>query len=208
MLFAALNLHSQKIWFGGSYTNTNAFYLKNIPGVILGYDHQIWKLNLFAQAFAGKQDHSYTENYLATGYIIQIGQGEILKGNLNLGLGVNALSSNHYRISIGAFFGLNYLHRKEDITSFYFEKYYIGNIYKDTIDDFYKNRPEYGFFLDAELMKVVIEQLSVFTRLEFGQTFLEKGHMPRGVPFIVWEYNSFSFSFGMRYCLKTNNPNP
>jgi hypothetical protein len=199
---------SQNISLGATYTNTSAYFLKSVPGITLGYDHQIWRFSLFANAYAGKKHHSYSEAGVAPGYSMQIGYGEIFKGNLNLGIALNALSSDHYRISFGAFLGLNYLRRQENIKQIYFDPRSEGNVYNDTIDEWYKNRLGWGVSLEVELKQVIIERLSLLTRIEAGQTSLEDGDMPRGISFLVWGYNSFTFSFGLKYSLKRKNASP
>ena len=206
LILTAQMLSSQKISLGATFTNTDAYFLKNIPGIMLGYDHQIWKLNLFMHASAGKRDYSYTEYSGSVFNSVQIGNGEIFKGNVNLGASVNILSSHHYLISLGAFLGINYIHRVENIKSFSYSSSEIGDIYLDTIDYWYSNRLGWGVFLDVELMQVVVEQLSLFTRIEAGQSSVVDGRtMLRGIPFIISGYNSITFSFGMRYSLNSKN---
>jgi len=209
LILLAQGVSSQKISLGATYTNTDEYFLKNIPGIMVGYDHQIWRLNLFVHASAGKRDYSYTEYSGSVFNSVQIGNGEIFKGNVNLGVSVNILSSNHYLISLGAFLGLNYLHRQENTTKFSLEQDLAGYMDKGIIDEWYTNRLGYGIFLDVELMQVVIEQLSLFTRIETGQTSLvDGGTMVRGIPFIVSGYNSIAFSFGMRYSFISKNTSP
>ncbi len=61
----------------------------------------------FLYGYAAKRDYSYAE-YSSPYNSMQSGYGEVFKGNVNTGAAIYVFRSEHYGISIGTFFGLNF----------------------------------------------------------------------------------------------------
>ena len=198
LILAPQVLFSQRISLGATYSNTDAFYLKSIPGVTLGYEHQIWKFNLFGTANMSCRDYSYTESAGWPYESILIGSGEIFKGGLNMGASYNLISSGHYQISFGTYLGITYLHRVENNKFITYSANDPADIFIQTMDEWYKNRLGWGVSLEIEVMQVMLDQLSLFSRIEAGQTRL-KDEIIEGLPFSVNGYDFLSFSFGLKY---------
>ena len=203
MLLALMtqSISAQRFLLGASYINTDAYFLKSLPGATIGYDQQIWRMYFFLYGNLAKHEHSYAE-YSSAYHSMKSGFGEVLKGNINAGAAMYLFQSDHYGISIGTFMGLNYVHQRENITYVHSDEYGRSSISHDTIDNWYKNRWGYGFFLDMEIKQFLAQQLGLFTRIEVGYARLMDGPMPRGLPFLVYGFNSVSFSFGMKYTLR------
>ncbi len=194
-------LFSQRISVGASYFNTDAFFLKSIPGVTLGYEHQISKFNIFGNAHAGIRDYAYTESSGFVNHIIQTGSGEVFKGGINLGASYNMISSEHYQISVGSYLGINYIQRVEDCRLIAYEIDHPVDLSYKSIDEWHLNRLGWGVSVDVEVKHVLLDQLSVFTRIEAGQTRL-KDEIASGIPFEVNGYNGITFSWGVKYNLE------
>ena len=198
------SISAQNISLGATYTNSDAYFLKSLPGMTVGYDQQIWRMYFFLYGYATKRDYTYAE-YSSPYISMQSGYGEVFKGNVNTGVAIYVLRSEHYSISIGTYLGLNYVHRKEITTHLQADEYGWSRMHRDTMDYWYKNRWGYGVFLDMEIKQFMFEQMGLFTRIEMGYTRLMDGSMIRGVPFLVYGYNSISFSIGLKYNLRKKN---
>ena len=106
-------------------------------------------------------------------------------------------------ITLGGFVRLNYLFRNEEITSLYFDTVHPGIIENSTLEEWNSNKFGYGFLLDIEVKQILLDQLSLFSRIEVAHT--NNDPIVRGISFEVFSYNSISFSLGVKYNLKRNN---
>ncbi len=206
LLLVGFEISAQKIGLGVNYTSSNAYFLKNVPGVGIFYEHQIQKNFLFIDFNAAYKNNAYTE--LAGGgtelnsYLIIDATGTLFLGSMNLGFARNLISSESYSISLGGFIGLNYLFRNENKTYLNFDTVHPGRVTNSTFERWNSNKFGFGLLLDMEIKQIIIDQLSLFSRIEVAHT--NNDPVVRGLSFEVFSYNSISFSLGLKYNLKKN----
>lgn len=206
LFLVGFEISAQKIGIGANYTSSSAYFLKNVPGAGIFYEHQIRKNFLFVDFNAAFKNNAYTEaaddGTGLNSYIINDATGTLFLGRIKLGIARNLFSSESYCVSLGGYIGLNYLHRNENIASLYFDAIHPGIVNQSTLDEWNSNKFGFGILLDYEIKQIFVDQLSLFSRIEVGHT--NNDPVVRGLSFEVFSYNSISFSLGIKYNLKKN----
>jgi hypothetical protein len=203
---------AQSLELSGTFTSSDARFYKNTPGLSLAYSHHLKKQFIFIEVRASqKKQNSYSEisRYLWTDtYDIKLFEGDFYHASARLGIAQKLITSEYFDFSIGLVTGLNYYKNDNEVRYLGFDTRLIGSVADGHETDIRIGRFGYGAIIDMELKRILIDNLSLFARLDLYQSSYTPGPYPRGGDGVTSTINSICFGIGLKYRFNVSNTNP
>ncbi len=195
---------AQSFELAGTYTTSDADFYKNTAGISFAYSWHFKRQFVFVELQAAqKGNNSFTDFYrdIFGSYIVKSVNGRFSTSSVNIGAAQKLVTSNCLEFSVGAETGLNYYKQDNDYFSIGLDKERNEIIYFNTGEDIEKRKNKLGIgaFIDMELKSIIIDNLSIFSRLNLYHSEYEDKHTLRDdIPKTSF-INSVSFRIGVKY---------
>ncbi len=203
LLFVFLDVSAQSIDIAATMTTGNAGFYKNVPGIHIGYTYDLKKQFIFIEAnMSRKSNNDYAEysRYLTSeeSYLIQLKNGSFSTAGINLGIAQKIVASEWFNFSAGVKGGLNYYQLENDVQYLNFHAGQNGTYSTETEKEIRKNKPGIGILLDMELKRVIINKLSLFSRIDLYHSGYSNKHVVLDDIVKTHTITSFGFKMGLK----------
>ena len=202
------NCLAQSFELAGTYSNSDAGFYKNTPGISVAYSWHFKKQFVFVELTTlKKEDNSFTEfNHLIYDtYRIKTTTGSFSTSSVNVGVAQKLLTSNCLEFSVGAEAGLNYYKQDNEFKTIELNNDVNEVIYYDNGNEIEKRKNKVGFgaFIDMELKEIIFKNISIFSRINIYHSDYIDGPIEYGGPPKTRKINSLSYRIGLRYRIQS-----
>ena len=212
LLLSSYALFAQKIEIGASYLSSADRFYKNVPGLNFRYTYSFKKQYLFSELNTSEKKNSYTVSgpigYSAVeSYFNRNVNGKLHTNSIRLGVAQILKNTDQVSLSLGGFVSLNYLKFDETIVDYDFINGREVSIWYSSNNEFIKNKPGFGAFLDMEIKQILFHNTSLFSRV--GTHYINLGYVENQQIGLGVQINSImvnlEFVFGIRFNLNKKN---
>ena len=202
---------AQSIDVAATMTTADANFYKNVPGLSLSYSYDLKKQFIFIELNAAHNNKfDYAEYYkpiqdwYSDSYYIHLKKGSFSTAGVNLGIAQKLIASECFSFSVGIKGGLNYYKVENEVQYLSFHTEYNGTLKSNSEIEKRKNKPGIGFLVDMELKQFIMNNLSLFSRLDGYHSGYIDRPVPRDNVPKTFNINSIGFRIGLKLRINGN----